>query len=86
MAELRINERAVRILMAREGINSLEELARRSGVASNTCRNLFSGDGFRSRTIEQLAATLNANPIDLIEALSNTPPLVGAQGVAIAAS
>lgn len=85
MAELRINERMVRIAMAREGINTMEELASRSGVASSTCRNLFSGEGFRSRTVEQLAAALNVNPLDLIETSDDPSPLVGAQDVAMIA-
>ena len=85
MSELKINERTVRIMMAREGINTLEELASRSGVHSDTCRNLFSGSGFRSRTVEQLADALSCNPLDLIESVSNHSPLMDAQAVAIAA-
>lgn len=85
MAELRINERQVRILMAREGITTLEELATRSGVHSSTFRNLFAGASFHSRTIEQVARALQVNPIDLIETTSTPPPLVDAQDVAVMA-
>ncbi len=85
MANLRVNERMIRIAMAQQGITTIRELSSRSGVSRPSIYKLFSGDAFRSDMVEQIAHVLKVNPLDLIESLDAPPPLVDAQGMAVAA-
>ncbi len=63
---IRVSEVAVRVGMAKRGINGLEELGRLSGVTTATIRKYFRGEGFYSSTLEALAQALGVEALDLL--------------------
>ena len=79
---LRVNEKAVRVFMANAGIVTMEELGNRTGLTQLTLRRLLAGDPFKSGTIQKLAAALNCNPLDILEANGYPAPHLGAPAIA----
>lgn len=82
--EFRINEEAVRVLMLRNNIKSIEALAKRAELNSLTVRRLFEGEmAFKSETIKKLAKALNCNPLDLLLVEGFPDPHLGAPAFAV---
>lgn len=75
-----INSVALRVFMARMGINQ-RELAGLSGISEQTLIRLQDGRPFGSETLGKLADALNVHPADLIDAKGFSSPLVDAQAV-----
>ena len=82
--QFRINEEAVRVLMVKNNIKSLEELARTANLNSLTLRRLFEDKmAFKSETIKKLARALNCNPLDILIVEGYPDPHLGAPAVAV---
>ncbi len=64
--KMRVDERRVRIRMAEQGINTLEEVGDRSKVATSTMRRMFAGAGWQSGSLEDIALVLECSPLDLL--------------------
>lgn len=84
MPTLQIDSRAVKVLMATQGITTNEALARMSGFSAETLRRLLNGEEFRSSTLKALASALKCNPLDLLHVEGFPPPHMDAPAIAIA--
>ena len=72
---VKINARLIRQLLAEKNIDQ-RTLSKLSGVSEPTITRVMHGKPFSSDTLGSLAAALDCNPRDLIEAPGHVDPLV----------
>lgn len=72
---VKINARLIRQLLAEKNIDQ-RTLSKLSGVSEPTITRVMHGKPFSSDTLSSLAAALDCNPRDLIEAPGHVDPLV----------
>ena len=77
---LRIDERKTKVMMARAGIDTMEQMADLAGISTKTLYNYFQGEAFRSSVVNKLGEALNCSPIDLLGDSGNIPPKPGSPG------
>ncbi len=73
MRRLIINEEELRVAMARAGIYSMAELARKAELHTNTLYSLTdTSKAFSSTTVDRIASALHCDPLALLETAEST--------------
>jgi len=80
---LKIDERKLKIMMAREGIDTMERMAELAKVSTKTLYNYCQGEPFRSSVVDRLAWSLNCSPLDLLTTDDDVLPHMDAQAMAV---
>lgn len=80
---MRLNTRAVKVLMAQQGIDTQRELAERLGMSNNAVSEMLSGKRFPTlETIGALCRELSCTPNDILVMEPAAPKALALAGAA----